>query len=480
MILRAVTALAIASCWVHSLAAEEAASVPALTSDQQTAVESVMEARVLTTISFLASDEMAGRNTPSKELNIAAAYVAARFRGAGLEGLGPEGSFFQTSELTMSQPPANGFRLTDSNGLPIPVVGMLAGGASESAGSAKVVAESDPAEGTGEDLSGHVILIDDVPLPPQALDRPQQALAIWKRRLRRFEDSHAAAFLIRTQEGTLLSELTQSLTSTPLPDNPAARIDTPVFVLAPGAAIESGQTVQYSTPGQDLLPTPVHNVIGVIRGSDPELAQEAVFITAHLDHIGTLNRGEDLINNGADDNATGVTAVLTLADAFASLESRPRRSVVFMTFWGEEKGLLGSKRFVQNPLWPLDRIVTNVNIEMVGRPETDAREKAWMTGWKHSNLGSLLNLGSTRIGVEIFDRTDIGEMLYTRSDNHAFVQAGIIAHSVSAGSLHDDYHQPSDEWTKLDLAHMTRVIQGLFAGILPIANADVTPQKTEP
>ena len=98
---------------------------------------------------------------------------------------------------------------------------------------------------------------------------------------------------------------------------------------------------------------------------------------------------------------------------------------------------------------------------------------------EYSNLGSLMNAGASRVGVTIFDRSDVGEMLYTRSDNYSLVQKGVIAHSFSAGSLHPDYHQPSDEWEKLDIPHMTRVIQGLFAGTLSIADSDVEIMATK-
>jgi Zn-dependent M28 family amino/carboxypeptidase len=203
-----------------------------------------------------------------------------------------------------------------------------------------------------------------------------------------------------------------------------------------------------------------------------------VIVSAHLDHIGRASVGPDRINNGADDNASGVTGVLLMADAFAQLKQRPRRSILFMTFWGEEKGLLGSKYFVQHPLWPLDRIVANINLEMIGRPETGAESKAWMTGWEHSNLGLLMAVGAKRAEVEIFDHKKFGKMLYRASDNFPFVQSGVIAHSFSAGSLHSDYHQPGDEWEKLDLPHMTRIIRGLVAATLPIANGDLTPHVT--
>ena len=150
-----------------------------------------------------------------------------------------------------------------------------------------------------------------------------------------------------------------------------------------------------------------------------------------------------------------------------------------MTFWGEEKGLLGSKHFVKNPLWPLDKVVANINLEMIGRPEDGAESKAWMTGWDKSDLGLLMAEGAKRANVEIFNHKKFGDMLYRQSDNYPFAQAGVIAHSFSAGSLHADYHQPTDEWEKLNLPHMTKIIQGLVAGTLPIANGQLTPIRTK-
>jgi hypothetical protein len=117
---------------------------------------------------------------------------------------------------------------------------------------------------------------------------------------------------------------------------------------------------------------------------------------------------------------------------------------------------------------------------MLGRPEENAEGKAWGTGWTRSNLGDQMAAGAARADVTIFYREDVSEMLYTRSDNYAFVQKGVIAHSFSAGSLHSDYHQPTDEVSRLNIPHMTRIIQGLFAGSLPIADGELTPSKTNP
>ncbi len=453
--------------------AEEPALAP-LTAAEQQALDSIEAGRVLSTVSFLAADELAGRDTPSKELQIAAAYVAARFRGAGLLGLADDGSFFQTHQLTVIRPPSDGFQLQTSTGEDVGLLGVLAATREPAEVRGIVI---DAAQAAAADTVDGLVLVDDVPLPPQALSRPQMALSVWSRRVREFRKKGAAAVLVRPAEGSLLPELLATLRNENRLTSDATSFDFPVVVLDASTGDLTGSEVSLTVPAEVTETVDVRNVVGVLRGSDPQLADEAVLITAHLDHIGTVDYGADQINNGADDNATGVTGVITLADAFSRLRPTPRRSVIFMTFWGEEKGLLGSKHFAQHPLWPLDRIVANVNLEMIGRPEEDAREKAWMTGWKHSNLGDLLNAGSSRVGVTIFDRSDIGEMLYTRSDNASFVQHGVIAHSVSAGSLHSDYHQPGDEWTKLDIPHMTRVIQGLFAGVLPLADGAATPEK---
>ncbi|MEZ6060375.1 MAG: M28 family peptidase [Planctomycetaceae bacterium] len=449
-------------------------TVSPLTDEQRLAMATIEEKSVRSTISFLASDEMAGRDTPSKELDIASAYVASRFDGAGLKAIGDDGTYFQNHQLTVSRPPADGIQLLDSAGRSVAVRGVLATGPEKTQLTGTVIDAA--TAGKASRIEGPV-LVPDIPLPPQALGRPEMALAVWWRRIREFRTKNAPAILVVPASESILRELLPLLLQKAHLETGVTSFECPVVILSESAPDLLGQSVTLTVPAQHTESAGVRNVIGVIRGSDPVLANDAILITAHLDHIGVVDHGMDRINNGADDNATGVTGVLTLADAFAKLDPAPKRSVIFMTFWGEEKGLLGSKYFAENPLWPLDRIVANVNLEMIGRPESDAREKAWMTGWRHSNLGNLLNAGSIRVGVEIFDRSDIGEMLYTRSDNASFVQRGVIAHSVSAGSLHADYHQPGDEWTKLDLPHMTRVIQGLFAAVLPLADGEVTPEK---
>ncbi len=460
-----------------SMAGDTAGETPeirALSEAEQQVINSIDEGTVTSTVSFLASDEMAGRNTPSPELAIASAYVAARFKGAGLEG--PEGSsgFYQTTEIIQIAPPRTGLKI-EVNGQPVSDCHVLMGLDTPAEVSGTVA----NANGAAEDqkFSGPVWLSDS-PLPPQMARNPAGVLVGWYRRVNELAKRGATAVLVPIGAESQTHAAVQRIAENPV-SIPSQITFTVPIVLVPAGTPLDGQPVQLSVPPNRVVAQPVHNVIGILKGSDPELSKQAIIISAHLDHIGTQAEGEDRINNGADDNATGVTAVLTLADAYSRLPQKPRRTVIFMTFWGEEKGLLGSKYYAEHPIWPLDQTVANINIEMIGRPEENAEGKAWGTGWTKSTLCDLVAAGAQRAGVTVFHREDVSEMLYARSDNYSFVNAGVIAHSFSAGSLHSDYHKPTDEVSRLNLPHMTKIIRGLMAGTLPLADGEVTPVKSE-
>lgn len=438
-------------------------ALPALTDGERKAMAAIQEARVRETIRYLASDELEGRDTPSKGLRMASDFVAARFRRAGLAGLGEDGSFFLVGTISVVR--REGIVLRKS-GAPVPHHGMLAAGQRDLRHEGRVVERDDLPEG------GRLPVVIDARRTRGALRSAMFTLRSAATAARQ----GASALLVRGKKGGGLLQAAKAVQ-----DEPAGRIGqmlarAPIPILAVDADFETGD-YELLLPAAEKRPSPNRNVAGLLTGSDPKLRAEALLITAHLDHIGLGGRGEDKINNGADDNASGVTGVLSLADAFCALPEPPARSVIFMTFWGEEKGLAGSRHFVRNPAWPLDRIVANVNLEMLGRPEEGARHKAWMTGWTESDLGELVARGAQRAGVEVFRHRRFSPMLYRASDNWSFATKGVIAHSFSAGSLHRDYHQPSDEWEKLDLPHMTKVIRGLFAGCLPIAQGILTPLR---
>lgn len=440
--------------------------------DSSAAMQSINREQLLQTVSFLASDEMAGRDTPSLQLSIASAFVAAQFRGAGLEPLGDDGTFYHTSEFQTSRPAVDAS--ISGGDTRVNVRGVLNSTSEDLSVTGRVLTRKEARESDDP----KVVIIDEQMMPPQAAGRPGLVIATMSRALRDLTSQGTEVVLMKCSEQSVLRDVARTIQQRPISNRAELRPQCALLLVDDSAEIV-GKELTIEVAAQEIVANKVHNVVAVLKGADEELSKKAILISAHLDHIGTKSTGSDLVNNGADDNATGVTAVVALANAYGKLQQRPKRSIVFATFWGEEKGLLGSKEFAERSPWPLEDIVANVNIEMVGRPETDAREKIWMTGWTHSNLGELMNTGAQRVGVEVFNREDIGEMLYKRSDNYSFVRKGVVAHSFSAGSLHSDYHQPSDEWEKLDLPHMTKVVQGLFAGTLHLANGDTEVTASE-
>ena len=198
------------------------------------------------------------------------------------------------------------------------------------------------------------------------------------------------------------------------------------------------------------------NVVGVLRGADPALRQEAVVVTAHYDHlgIGPAVHG-DSVYNGADDDASGVVAVLEIARLLAR-GPRPKRTVVFLLVTGEERDLLGTRWYLAHPVVPLARTVVNLNIEMIGRPDSLAggAGRGWLTGFDRSTVGRRLRAA----GLPIVPDPRPGQRFFERSDNIAFAMRGIPAHTISSYDLHADYHQPSDEARFTDPAHMAALI----------------------
>jgi hypothetical protein len=202
------------------------------------------------------------------------------------------------------------------------------------------------------------------------------------------------------------------------------------------------------------------NVLGIIPGSDPVLRDEAVVLTAHYDHTGTTAsggctaKGADTICNGADDDASGTVAVIEMARLLA--QSRPRRTVVVLLVTGEERGLLGTRWYIEHPAVPLERTAANLNMEMIGRPDSLAggAGKGWFTGFERSTIGASLRAA----GIPLVPDPRPEMNFFERSDNIAFARRGIPAHTISSYNMHSDYHTPSDEARLADAAHMAAII----------------------
>jgi len=221
--------------------------------------------------------------------------------------------------------------------------------------------------------------------------------------------------------------------------------------------------------------TSTWNAIAILRGSDP--AGEAILLTAHLDHlgIGPANAAGDTIYNGADDDASGTTAVLALAQAFAPTSAnapRPRRTIVFALFGSEEIGGFGNAAFLRHPPVPLASIVANLEFEMIGRADPAvAPDALWLTGFDRSNLGPTL----AQHGARLVADPHPAQNFFQRSDNYALARQGIIAQTVSSFGLHKDYHQPSDELAAIDFPHMVNAIASIVEPIRWLANTTWRP-----
>ena len=219
------------------------------------------------------------------------------------------------------------------------------------------------------------------------------------------------------------------------------------------------------------VPGGLRNVVGVLEGSHPKLKNTYVLVTAHYDHVGM--KGETEVFNGANDNASGVAALIEIARAMAASPTRPRRSVAFIAYFGEELGMVGSRYYAQNPVFPIEDTYAQVNFEQLGRTDDleGARVRAaTVTGWDRSDMGKILAAAATPFGVRIYKHEKFSDAFFERSDNEALARKGVPAHTISVAYGFPDYHEGGDEAGKLDYSNMTRVTRALRAGITRLAN----------
>jgi len=217
--------------------------------------------------------------------------------------------------------------------------------------------------------------------------------------------------------------------------------------------------------------TQTWNAIAILRGSDP--GNEVVLLTAHLDHlgIGPANAAGDSIYNGADDDASGTSAVLAFANILAA-GPRLHRTVIFALFGSEELGGFGNAAFLAHPPVLLASIVANLEFEMIGRADPAIpNDSLWLTGYDRSSLGPEL----AKHGAHLLPDPHPQENFFQRSDNIALARQGIIAQTVSSFGLHKDYHQPSDEVSKIDFNHLIRSVASMIEPVRWLANTTWRP-----
>ena len=224
------------------------------------------------------------------------------------------------------------------------------------------------------------------------------------------------------------------------------------------------------------------NVVGILRGSDPQLKETYVMLSSHYDHVGLAQSGEDRIFNGANDDASGTASVLEVANALAALHPRPKRSILFILFCGEEKGLRGSRYYVAHPLVPLAKTIAQLNLEQLGRtdaPEGPHVNSANVTGFEFSDVVPVVVDAGRRVGIAVTKVAEASDKYFNRSDNGPLAKAGVPAHTLSVTYDFPDYHAVGDEWQKIDYDNMAKVDQAVGIAVLRLAQALNAPHWNE-
>jgi Zn-dependent M28 family amino/carboxypeptidase len=440
----------------------------------------VLERNVRAHMEFLASDAMQGRGSGTQFELLAGQYIASQLRQYGVEPAGDAGetgqrSFIQTVTLTrqaFAEPPALSFNaagggekrwLHGREMLATRITAARLSGALQ-----KLRAGDRPTPGAFVLLSqgeggGDV----------DARQLYSQASALGRQ---------GAAAVVVAENAALRrnwAALGAKLPELPLmagTGNGAGNL----IVLGTAAfrelqAAADGTQISFEGTLAPAATSYTWNVVGVLPGSDARLAREAVLLSAHMDHIGVgTGQTGDQINNGADDDASGVVAVLELARALAG--ARPKRTVYFVLFGSEERGGHGAQYFLSRPPVALTQMVANLEFEMIGRPDPKvATDTLWLTGYERSNLGPEL----ARQGARLVPDPHPAENFFQRSDNYALARRGVVAHTVSSFGLHPEYHRPNDDLAHINFAHMTRAINSMVAPVHWLVNSNFTPAWVE-
>ncbi len=461
------------------LAAQAAQAEPDRAAD---AAETITPADLRARIGVLAHDSMRGRNTPSPELVKTANYIAAEFERIGLLP-GNGASYIQPYPLTTIRPgetdaqsvllswPGGERALDPSNEFIAAPVGERLDGR----GSLVLL----PSLGSDVDVAGKIAVAR------VTRQEVQQALSSARDILER----RANGVILAVAEGSeYLAGMRRFFGRARMSLGEPEALGAPVMLVAENAlpepllqALRTGGTVPNGFRATlhseaEIRAAEGQNAIGWLEGSDPGLQDEFVIFTAHMDHVGVGRPvAGDSIYNGADDDASGTAAIVELAEAFAALPARPRRSMLFMAVSGEEKGLLGSRWYSEHPLFPLDATVANLNIDMIGR---NWRDTVVAIGKDESTLGSTLVRVAgehPELDLAIIDDPWPEERFYFRSDHYNFARKGVPILFFFTGT-HEDYHRPSDHADRILYEKTARITRLIYYLGLDIADSGGRPE----
>ena len=512
-------------------AAEKSKKSAAATTAQRS-VDTIAAAQLRDYLTFIASDEMEGRDTPSRGLDTTAKFLAMNLHRWGFKPAGDDGGYFQKLELHRDRADTgqtkveiNGRALNSGTDfIPASGSGSVSGGL-VFAGSGWLVKSKDLDPYKGIDPTGRIAIIFGTPnQSPRGISRQELGkigqdsiapieyarqkgvagiiyvpdpmyVANWPRiRVRVMERGATYVAKFQTQQPppslpsvVVSPEVVNTLFTGEREPGSTILNATSAATLPAPFALNDDKKVTLSA-GNTTETIPTQNVVAIWEGSDPKLKEEYVALGAHYDHVGSgcPPIGNDHICNGADDDGSGTTALLAMAEALSKAPVRPKRSVLFVWHCGEEKGLWGSRYFTEFPTVPLASIVAQINIDMIGRSKKEGD-----TNPRNSELtgpNAIYLIGSTMMSTELgelveavnksylnltFDRrydapNDPNRFFY-RSDHFNYARKGIPIIFFFDG-VHEDYHRAGDTADKIDYEKMQNVARTIYMTLWEIAN----------
>lgn len=482
---------------------------------------------------FIASDELEGRDTPSRGLNIAAKFIATNLTRWGLKPAGDNGTFFQKIDLSRTKidlistkVELNGRAFqAGSDFIPKNVPGNISG-SMVFAGHGWMVKAKNIDPYAGIDVKNKIVIITGEARPHIITnhDLSGQRGVDWDSPLGYATSHGASALIIVPDQQDLIDWDRQakalgrggSLTVNKLHKPSTSKLPVIIASTELTKAIFAGEKVNgpevFQRVGTNSAPASfqldpqkqlnlniqlntekleTQNVVAVIEGSDPVLKNEYVALGAHYDHVGIGAAVDgDSIYNGADDDGSGTCALLAIAETLAH-NQRPQRSILFVWHAGEEKGLWGSSYFTQFPTVPLSQIITQLNVDMIGRSkkpnDNDPRNKflsgpneiyvigSRMMSTELGDLNEKVNKSYLKLSYNFhYDEPNDPERLFFRSDHYNYAQKGIPIIFYFDG-VHEDYHRPSDSPDKIDYQKYEKVTRSIFATAWTLANTQKRP-----
>lgn len=507
----------------------------------QRAVDTISASQIRDYLTFISSDEMEGRDTPSRGLDVTAKFMAMNLSRWGLKPGGDNGSFFQRIDLNRNRADGDQSKVeyrgrtltTGTDFLPAGGSGNISGQI-VFAGTGWLVKSKGIDAYAGIEPAGKIAVIFGAPnFPPRGTTRADlgklgedsmnpvdyarskgvvglvyvpdfQYLANWQRHRERL-----------MERGSTVVAKFQTQTNSPLP----SIVISPEMANAIFAGEKQSAAGIFNASYGSTLPTPfvmneqkritinlanntetvpTQNVVAIWEGSDPVLKNEYVALGAHYDHVGSgcPPVGTDTICNGADDDGSGTTALLAMAEALSKAPTKPKRSILFVWHTGEEKGLWGSRYFTEYPTVPLNQIVAQINLDMIGRSKREGD-----TNTRNADLtgpDGIYVIGSTMMSTELgelvnsvnksflnltydtkYDDPRDPNRFFFRSDHINYARKGIPIIFFFDG-VHEDYHRAGDTADKIDYLKMEKVTRTIYMTMWEIADRPARVKVDKP